>query len=180
MVSGTRGKVIWWLKVGGQERRVQITLDRTYSTRTDVKPLSKRFLDMHLATVTVLRQLSSARGQLVQGAASLCNCASQVLYKHPWSTHTHALAKLLLPAFIRNFFDTNVVTSTDHLVDQASMQALALGGELAFVVGKSPARGKIALTVLPGEPSLAVLFDAPLLIVVLRVVGTALAVQLAL
>jgi hypothetical protein len=103
-----------------------------------------------------------------------------MLYKHPWSTHAHALAELLLPAFVRNFLDTNVVTSADHLVDQSPMQALTMGSKLAFVVRQSSPRGKVAVTRLPGKASLAVLLDAPFLIVVLRVVGTALTVQLAL
>src|SRR5215470_9540512 len=41
-VLGTRGKEVWWVKVGCQECRVQVTLDRTYATGTVVKPLSKR------------------------------------------------------------------------------------------------------------------------------------------
>ncbi len=180
MVSGTRGKEVWWLKIGCQERRVEITLDGAYATGTVVKPLSKGFLDTHPTTVTVLGQLGGARGELVQDAASLCNCASQVLYQHPWSTHAHALTELLLPAFVRNFLDTNIVTSMDDLVDQASMQALAMRGKLAFLMCQSSPRDKVALAVLPGEASLAMLLDTSLFVVVLRVVGTALAVQLAL
>jgi hypothetical protein len=99
-----------------------------------------------------------------------------MLYQHPWSTHAHALAELLLPAFVRNFLDTNVVTNTYNLIDQASMQALAMRSKLAFVMYKSPSCCKIALAVLPDEPALAVLLDAPFFIVVLWVVGTALAV----
>src|SRR5258708_1985529 len=60
------------------------------------------------------------------------------------------------------------------------VQALAMGGKLAFLVGQSSPRGKVAVTVLPGEAALTVLLDTPFLVVVLRVVGAALAVQLAL
>src|SRR5260370_36195649 len=143
-------------------------------------PLREGFFGMRLAAVTVLRQLGAAGGNLVQGAASVCNCASQVLYQHPWSTHAHALAIAFLPALVGYFFDTDIVTNTDNLVDKPPMQALAMGGELAFVVCQSSPRGKVPLTILPGEASLAMLRDAPFLIVVLRVVSTALAVQLAL
>ncbi|WP_410971309.1 hypothetical protein, partial [Salmonella sp. SAL04269] len=71
-----------------------------------------------------------------------------MIYEHPWGSQSHALAKPLLPASIRNLFDTDIVADTDNLVDKASMQALAMGGKLAFLAGKSSFRGKIPLTVL--------------------------------
>src|SRR5258707_8254042 len=173
MVLGTRGKVVWWLKIGCQECRVQITLDRTNPAGTLMPALREGFLDMCLTAMTVLRQLGGARGKLVQGAASVCNCASQVVYQHPWGTQAHALAELLLPASISNLFDTDIVADTDNLVYKPPMQAFAMGGELAFVVCQSSPRGKVPLAILPGEASLAMLRDAPFLIVVLRVVSTA-------
>jgi hypothetical protein len=180
MVLGTRGKVIWWVKIGCQECRIEVTLDRTYATGTVVKPLSKGLLDIRPTAVTVLGQLGGARGELVQGAAGACNRASQVVYEHPWSTQAHALAELLLPASISNLFDTDVVADSDNLVDKPSMQALAVGGKLAFLVGKSASRGKVAFAILPGEACLAMLLDTAFFVVVLWVVGTTLAVQLAL
>jgi len=180
MVSGTRGKEVWWVKIGGKKCGIQVTLDGTNPASTVVKPLSKGFLDIRPATVTVLGQFGAARGELVQGAASLCNCASQVLYQHPWSTQAHALAELFLPAFVGNFLDTNVITDVYDFVDKPSMQALAVRGKLAFLVGKSASRGKVALTILPGKALLAMLLDTSFFIVVLRVIGMALAVQLAL
>src|SRR5260370_558260 len=81
---------------------------------------------------------------------------------------------------VRDFLDTNVVTSMDNLVDQAPMQALAVSGKLAFLMCQSSSCGEIALAVLPGEAALAVFLDAPFFIIVLRVVVAALAVQLAL
>ena len=135
---------------------------------------------MRLTAMTVLRQFGAARGELVEDAASLCNCASEVLYQHPWGTQAHALAELFLPGSIRNLFDTDIVTNTDSLVDQPSMQALAVSGKLAFLVGQSPSRGNVTLAVLPGEASLAMLFDTPFLVVILRIVGAKLSVQLAL
>ncbi len=56
------------------------------------------------------------------------------------------------------------------------MQTLAMHSQLAFLVGESSSGGKIPLAILPGEAPLAMLLDAPFLIVVLWVVGTALAV----
>src|SRR5690348_13980381 len=57
------------------------------------------------------------------------------------------------------------------------MQDLALRRERAFLVGQPTTRRLVALAVMPG---LAALFAAALLVVVLRVVGPALTVQLAL
>ena len=106
--------------------------------------------------------------------------ASQMIYEHPWGTQAHALAKLFLPASISNLLDTDIVPDTDNLMHKPSMQALAMGGELAFLVGQSSPRGEIPFAILPGEASLAVLLDTSLFVVVLWIVGTTLAVQLAL
>jgi len=38
-----------------------------------MKPLTERLLGIRPATVTILGQFSGARGELVQGAASLCS-----------------------------------------------------------------------------------------------------------
>ena len=93
---------------------------------------------------------------------------------------SHALAIAFLPTLIGNFLDTDIVPDTDYLVDKPSMQALAMGGKRAFLVGKASFRSKIPLTVLPEEPTLASFLAAPFLVIVLRVIGTALSVQLAL
>jgi hypothetical protein len=92
----------------------------------------------------------------------------------------HTLAELLLPAFISNLLDTDIVTSMDNLVDKPSVQALAMGGKLAFLVRQSSSRGKIPLAILPGEALLTSFLDAPFFVIALWVIGTALAVQLAL
>src|SRR5690349_19621983 len=103
-----------------------------------------------------------------------------MIYEHPWGTQAHALAKPLLPASIRNLFDTDIVPDSDNLVDQPSMQAPAMGGKFAFLVGKASFRSKISLAVLPDELTPAPLLAAPFFVIVLRVIGTALSVQLAL
>src|SRR5215470_6591581 len=98
----------------------------------------------------------------------------------PGGTQAHALAELLLPALVGYLFDTDMVADTDNLVDKPPMQALAMGGKLAFLVGESPSRGKVAAARLPGEAALTMLLDAPFFVVVLWIIGTALPVQLAL
>jgi hypothetical protein len=103
-----------------------------------------------------------------------------VVYEHPRGTEAHALAELLLPSFIGELLDTDVVAGMDDFMHEPAMQALTVGGKLAFLLGKSSPRGKIPLTILPGETLLAFLLDAALLVVVLRVVGTALPIKFAL
>ena len=90
MVLGTRGKEVWWVEVGGKKRRVQITLDGAYATGTVVKPLSEGFLDTRPAAVTVLRELSSARGELVQGTASVCSWVRTQRALAPYGAHVSA------------------------------------------------------------------------------------------
>jgi hypothetical protein len=59
------------------------------------------------------------------------------------------------------------------------MQALAMGGKPAFLVCQSSSCGKIALAILPGETVFATLLDAPFLVIIQRVVGTTLTIELA-
>jgi hypothetical protein len=102
-----------------------------------------------------------------------------MIYQHPWGTEAHALPKLLLPALVRNLLDMDVATGSYDLMHQAPVQALAMGSELAFLLRKPQSRGEVTSTVLPDEALLATLLDAPFPIIVLRVVGAALAVELA-
>ncbi len=62
---------------------------------------------------------------------------------------------------------------------QPPVQALAMGRQLALLVGKASPRGQIASARLPGKTPLAALLDAALVIVVPWIVGAALPVQLA-
>src|SRR5260370_17630177 len=87
MVLGTRGKVVWWLKIGCQECRVQVTLDRTNPAGTLMPALREGFLGMRLTAVTVLRQLGGARGKLVQGAASVCSWVRTQRALAPYGAH---------------------------------------------------------------------------------------------
>src|SRR5258708_19989545 len=101
-----------------------------------------------------------------------------MVYQHPWGMEAHTLAKLFLPASIRNFLDTNVVTDTDNLIHKPSMQALAMSGKLASLMCQSSSRGAKAVARLPGEAALPLLLHPPFFVVVLRVVCTSLSPHL--
>ncbi len=88
-------------------------------------------------------------GNFVQGAARTCNGASQMVDEHPWSTKSHTFAVLLLPAFIREFFGENGVAHRHDLMGQTSVQALAMGRQLALFARLAPSGGLIALALLP-------------------------------
>jgi hypothetical protein len=105
--------------------------------------LGERFLIIPVAALAILRQLGVACSKLVQGAASLCNCASQVVYELPWDMKAHALAKLFLSAFVRNFFSMDVVADMDDCVHKPPMQTLTMGGKLAFMMSNSSSRCQI-------------------------------------
>jgi hypothetical protein len=78
-VLGTRGDGICWIEIGGEKRRVEVALHWPDAARALVQPLPERLGDKLPAAVTKLRQFGRACGDFVQGAASLCNCASQVV-----------------------------------------------------------------------------------------------------
>src|SRR5215469_3388242 len=103
--------------------------------------------------------------------------ASEDRYEHPWGSQSHAAAKLARPAAVRDLFGDDRLAHGHDLVGQLAMQALALGGQFPFLRGQPTARRLIALAVVP---CLAALFAAALLVIVLRVVGPQLSVQLAL
>ena len=73
-----------------------------------------------------------AGGNFHQGAARACNGASEHLYEHPWSTETHTFAKLLLPGPVGEFFGDDGGAHRHDLMDEAPMQALAVGGEFSL------------------------------------------------
>jgi hypothetical protein len=88
----------------------------------------------------------------------------------------HALAIAFLPAFIRYLLNVNLVANAHDLVDQSPMQALAMGRKPALLMCKSASRSYVTLAILPRQALFAAFLDAAHLVVVLRVVGTALAV----
>jgi hypothetical protein len=107
----------------------------------------------------------------------LATVAHEYLYEHPWCSQSHTAAKLALPGAVGDLFGDDRVAHGHDLVGQLAMQALALRRQLPFLVGHPTARRLVPLTVIPG---LAAFFAATLLVIVLRIVGPALAVELAL
>src|SRR5260370_13224167 len=89
-ILGTRGDRFCWIKVGGQERRIQITLHRANSARALVPTLRKRLFERLAAPVTELTEFGRACGNFAQRAAPACNGASQFCYSHPWSSESAA------------------------------------------------------------------------------------------
>jgi len=69
--------------------------------------------------------------KLREDAASFRNCAFEVFYKHPWSTHSYTRAIAFLPPFERGFFDLNLVALPDQFIHEPSVQALTMRGQLA-------------------------------------------------
>jgi hypothetical protein len=101
-----------------------------------------------------------------------------VFYKHPWGAKTHALAILLLPRSVRNLFEHDGVAHRDDLMDLFAVQALALGCQLAFFLREAMAGALVALALFPVQPPLALLLDATLAVVVVRVGRAPLPIQL--
>jgi len=80
VVPGTRGKRICWIQIGGQEGRVEVTLDRPDAAGTLVPALPQRFLHELAAAMTELREFGAARGDFEQGAArARPRCVSTML-----------------------------------------------------------------------------------------------------
>ena len=131
-VPGTRGKQICRIQIGGQKRRVEVTLDGPNATGALVPALPQRLRNELAAAMTELGEFGAARGDFEQGAARTCNGASQHLYEHPWGTESHTATKLFLPGTIGQFFSDNGVAHGHDLMDEAAMQTFAVGGEFAL------------------------------------------------
>src|SRR5438876_2204297 len=119
MVLGTRGSKVWWVKIGGEKCRIEVTLDGANPACTLMPALREGFHLISTAPVTILRQLGGARGNFGQGAAGTCNRAPQMVYQHPWGTQAHALAKQFLPAFVRNLLDADIFADMYNLMHQS-------------------------------------------------------------
>src|SRR5438128_1338685 len=102
--------------------------------------LRERFFHTRSAAMTELTQFTGPGGNFDQGAARACNGASQLCYKHPWCAKSYATSVLFLPRLIRNFFENDGVAHCHNLMHLASMQALAMSGQLALFFRLAPAR----------------------------------------
>jgi hypothetical protein len=86
----------------------------------------------------VLRVGTSARVPPVLATVRL-----EELHEHPWGAESHAATKLLLPGVIGHFFGDDRVPHRHDLVDQAPMQAFAMGGEAPLTGGLAPPGGEV-------------------------------------
>src|SRR5260221_1267321 len=179
-ILGTRGDGVCWIKVGGQERRIQITLHRANSARALVPALRKRLFERLAAAVTELTEFGRACGNFNQGAARACNGASQLCYKHPWSAKPYTFAVLFLPRLVGEFLDDDGVAYRHELMDLLPVQALAMSRQLAFFAGLSASHLLVGLAAFPVQLLLASLLDAPPLVVVVGIGGAPLSLHLAL
>ncbi len=152
-----------------QKGGIQVPLDGTHSTGTLMPALRKRFFHALPAAMTELAQFGPARGNLDQGAARACNGALQMLYKHPWSSQSHAFPIKLLPPFIGDLFENDGVPYCDDLMHFFAMQTFAMRCQLTFFFRFAPTCLLIALARFPVQPPLALLLDTALFIIVLRV-----------
>ncbi len=180
LVVGDRGNGFWWGQIGQQACGVQVTLHRPNPALARVPTLRQGLFHVALAVVTVLRQFGVIRLNAGQGAASFCNYASQMGYKQPWGTRSDTSAVHFLPAFEGGFLDLHVIAHAHQVIDQFAVQALAMRRQLAFLGGMAAACSLIAAAVVPVEATFAVLVNAAPLVVVVRVVGAALPLHLAL
>ena len=179
-ILGTRGEGICWIKVGGQERRIQITLHRANSARALVPALRKRLFERLAAPVTELTEFGCAGSNFNQGAARACNGASQQLNEHPWSAKSYTFAVLFLPRLVGEFLDNDGVAYRHELMDLLPMQALAMSRQLAFLAGLPASGFLVGLAAFPVQLLLASLLDAPPLVVVVGIGGAPLSLHLAL
>jgi hypothetical protein len=180
LVPGTRGSEVCWIQIGGQKRRVEVALHWPDTATALMPALGQRLFDGLTAAMAKLRQFRAVGGNFVQGAARTCNGASQMVDEHPWRTKAHTFAVELLPAFIRKFLGENRVAYRDNLMRHPTMQALAVGRQLALFGRFAPSGGFIAAAALPGGITLASLLGPSLLVIVLRVGHTSLPIHLAL
>src|SRR5260221_8577589 len=130
--------------------------------------------------MTKLGEFGTSSGDLVQGAARACNGALQVVNEHPWGTTSHASAIAFLPAFIGNLLANDGVAHGHDLVSEPPMQALPVGGQLAFFGRFAAPAGLVAAALLPPGSAFAALLGPAPLIVVLRIGGAPLPLHLAL
>src|SRR5215469_312607 len=101
--------------------------------------------------MAVLRQSGLVSGNFGEDAASFCNYAGQMRYKHPRCAQSDAPTILLLPGFERGCFYGDRGTYLCNTMGQVPMQTLAMGDQLPLGGGMvSPGR-LVALALFPTQ-----------------------------
>src|SRR6266567_2196500 len=98
-MAGDRGDILFGFEVGEQEGRVQVALHGPTAAFALVPALRSGLLHIPPTLMTILAQFGLEGGNFVEGAASFCNYAGQMRYKHPRRAKSDTFAILLLPAF---------------------------------------------------------------------------------
>ncbi len=130
--------------------------------------------------MTKLREFGLLRLHFNQGAARACNGAFQQLHEHPRGAKSNAATILFLPCLIAEFLHDDDVALAHDLVNLATMQAFAVGSQLAFLFRLAAPGPLVAATVLPPQALLALFLDPSLCVVVLWIGRSPLPAHLAL
>jgi len=118
---GDRGDDLFGFKVSQQEGGIEVALHRPTSTRAGMKSLRERLFDILPAPMAILREFGFESRDFDQEAASFCNYAGQMRYKHPWGAKSNALAILFLPSFKRGLFDVDRLSHRHDIMRQPAM-----------------------------------------------------------
>jgi hypothetical protein len=127
--------------------------------------------------MAILRQFGLGGGDFVQGAASFCTYAGQMLYKQPWGAKSDASTILLLPGFKGCFLDGDGGAHLCYAMRQLSMQALAMSGQPAFCIGVPSSGRFVPLTLFPVQSTF---FHTSLFVKIVGIIGASLPLHLAL
>src|SRR5262249_8882356 len=141
-----------------------------------VPALRERFL-LHRTAVTALRQPGLPGVQLDHLPASTCSQARQERDEHPRGTAPDRAPEVLLPRPVRDLFQVEGAPEREDPMSELPVAALARGREPA--VHLAPLRLHLPLA-FRNLPAVLALLHPTALVIVLRVVGPALPVKLAL
>jgi hypothetical protein len=98
------------------------------------------------------------------------NCATNI----PGAPACHTFAVAFLPAFVRGLLNVQGLAYTHYVVDELPMQTLAVGCQFPFCRCMLASDSLIAFALLPMHTLCASLLDAPLVVIVVWIVGPSL------
>src|SRR5215469_8865560 len=130
--------------------------------------------------MAILTQFGFVGRDFDQGAASFCNYASQMRYKHPRCAQSDTATILFLPSLERGLFYVDLLAHFHDVMGQLAVQTLAMGCQFALCLSMVSAGLLIPFALFPREMFFALFLDTAFLIVVLRVIRTSLPLHLAL